>query len=115
MWTRAIMKRGVGSHHLVLGGLLIGSAVTALESVCTGQVYVPTLMVVAKGGFSATVWAYLLAYNAMFVLPLVVVFVAVYLGLRTEALLRWTRREVVWAKVALGTLFVGMAGLMLWM
>ena len=112
-WTHAIMKRGLRGHHLVLGGLLIGSAVTALESVCTGQVYVPTLMVVAKSAFSGRAWGYLLAYNGMFVLPLVVVFIAVYMGLRTEALLRWSRREVVWAKVVLGALFVGMAGLIL--
>ena len=114
-WTHAIMKRGVRSHHLFLGGLAVGAAVTALESVCTGQVYVPTLMVVAKSGFSARAWGYLLAYNGMFVLPLVVVFIAVYLGLRTEALLRWSRREVVWAKIALGALFLGMAGFILWM
>ena len=79
------------------------------------EVYVPTLMVVAKSGFSARAWGYLLAYNGMFVLPLVVVFIAVYLGLRTEALLRWSRREVVWAKIALGALFLGMAGFILWM
>jgi len=114
-WTHAVMKRGVHSHHLVLSGLLIGAAVTALESVCTGQVYVPTLMVVAKSGFSARAWGYLLAYNCMFVLPLVVVFALVYAGLGTEALLKWSRREVVWAKVALGALFVAMAGLILWM
>jgi len=115
LWTHAIMKRGICGHHLMLGGLLIGSAVTALESVCTGQVYVPTLMVVAKSGFSARAWSYLLAYNGMFVLPLVAAFAAVYMGLRTEALLKWSRREVVWAKCALGALFAGMAGMIVWM
>lgn len=72
-------------------------------------------MVVAKSGFSARAWGYLLAYNWMFVLPLIVVFVLVYAGLRTEALLKWSRREVVWAKVVLGALFVEMAGLIVWM
>jgi len=115
LWTHAVMRRGLRSHHLILAGLAIGSAVTALESVCTGQVYVPTLMVVVKGGFSAKAWGYLLAYNLMFVVPLVVVFAAVYLGLRTEELLKWSRREVVWAKVALGALFLAMAGAILWL
>ena len=93
----------------------IGSAVTALESVCTGQVYVPTLMVVVKGGFSARAWGYLLAYNAMFVLPLAGAFALSYAGLRTETLLRWSRREVVWARLGLGAFFLGMAGVILLM
>jgi hypothetical protein len=46
-------------------GLLIGVVVTALESVCTGQVYVPTLVLILKNNALAEsrAWLYLLAYN----------------------------------------------------
>jgi cytochrome c biogenesis protein CcdA len=106
-----VMHRGLGSTSVILGGLLIGVAVTALESICTGQVYVPTLVLILKdSAFSEPrAWFLLLLYNLMFILPLVLVFVAVYFGLRTETLLRWSRRNVVVSKFLLGILFILMA------
>lgn len=103
-----VMHQGLGSTSIIWGGLLIGSAVTVLESVCTGQVYVPTLVLILKdSAFSESrAWLLLLLYNALFVLPLVVVFVAVYFGLQTETLLAWSRRKVVVTKLLLGLFFV---------
>lgn len=103
-----VMRHGLGSTSIFLGGLLIGTAVTALESVCTGQVYVPTLVLILKNSaFSESrAWLYLLTYNLMFVLPLVVVFTAVYFGLRTERLLAWSRNNTVISKILLGLLFI---------
>ncbi len=111
-----VMRRGLGNTSIISGGLLIGSAVTVLESVCTGQVYVPTLALILKdSAFSASrAWMLLLIYNALFVLPLVLVFVAVYFGLRTETLLNWSRRNVVTSKFLLGLFFVLMALFILW-
>jgi hypothetical protein len=106
-----VMRRGLGSTSIIWGGLLIGCAVTVLESVCTGQVYVPTLVLILKdSAFSEfRAWMLLLLYNALFILPLVVVFIAVYFGLRTETLLAWSRRNVVVSKLLLGLFFVLMA------
>lgn len=109
-----VMRSRLRAGNLVAGGLVIGTAVTALESVCTGQVYVPTLVVVIKsGGPSAKAWLYLLLYNAMFVTPLVCAFVLTYRGLRAETLLQWSKQNVVKSKVLLGTFFLVMAALIL--
>ncbi len=107
----SVMRRGLGVGSVILGGLLIGTAVTALESVCTGQVYVPTLVLILKNNALAEsrAWLYLLVYNLMFILPLVLTFIAVYFGLRTETLLRWSRENVVFTKALLGFFFVSMA------
>lgn len=107
----SVMRSGLKSGHLILGGLLIGAGVTALESVCTGQVYVPTLVLILKNYTLADSHAllYLLAYNLLFILPLLLVFIAVYLGLRSETLLRWSRKNVVFSKALLGVLFIGLA------
>ncbi len=106
-----VMRRGLGSASIIWGGLLIGTAVTVLESVCTGQVYVPTLVLILKdSAFSETrAWLLLLLYNVLFVLPLAAVFIAVYFGLRTETLLAWSHRNVVSSKLLLGLFFVLMA------
>ena len=112
-----LLRRGAGTAgwvSLILGGLFIGAAVTALESVCTGQVYVPTLVLILKDNASQVrAWALLLLYNALFIVPLVVVFIAVYRGLRTETLLAWSRKNVVVSKLCLGAFFVLMAVLIL--
>jgi len=106
-----VMHRGLGVGSVILGGLLIGTAVTALESVCTGQVYVPTLVLILKNSaFSESrAWLYLLAYNLMFILPLALTFVAVYFGLRIETLLAWSKKNVVLSKMLLGLFFIAMA------
>ena len=106
-----VMRRGLGNTSVVAGGLLIGTVVTVIESVCTGQVYVPTLVLILKDStFSEPrAWMLLLLYNVLFVLPLVIIFIAVYFGLKTETLLAWSRRNVVVSKTLLGLLFILMA------
>lgn len=107
-----IMRTGLRSRSLVLGALVIGMAVTILESACTGQVYIPTLVLVVKRGQSVMVGlSYLVIYNAMFILPLVAAFAVTYRGLKTEQLIAWSRRNVVPSKILLGILFLAMAGL----
>ena len=108
-----VMKSGLKTRHLVLGGLGIGVAVTVLESVCTGQVYVPALaMMIREGQAVSQCLVYLVVYNAVFVLPMVVVLWLACAGLGTPTLVEWSRRNVVISKVLLGLFFVLMAGLM---
>jgi len=108
-----VVRKGLSAHSLFLGGLAAGALVTALESVCTGQVYIPTLVLVAREGATTEAWTYLLIYNAMFIAPLVIVFILTYFGLRTATLLRWSKRNVVFSKILLAALFAGMAVMML--
>ena len=108
-----IMRGGLSAKSLVAGSLTIGVLVTALESVCTGQVYVPTLVLVLKTRQAvASGLLYLLLYNLMFIVPLVVAFVIAYRGLKTEAFIQWGIRNVVPSKILLGSLFMVMAALM---
>ncbi len=113
-----VMRKGLALRFIVPAFFLVGVAVTVLESVCTGQVYLPTLALLAKTDSVERVrWLIpLIAYNLMFILPLVVVFLTVFLvGVKTEELLRLGRRSVVPGKVAMGLLFAGMAALMVWL
>jgi len=108
-----VMKNGLQNHHLIMGGLGIGAVVTLLESVCTGQVYVPALVMMLKGGQSIVRCAfYLLVYNTVFVLPLLVVLGLTCAGMKTPVLVAWSRRNVVTSKILLGLLFMGMVVLM---
>ena len=92
----------------------LGMLVTGIESVCTGQVYVPTLALIVKTQPHALqAWGYLLLYNAMFVMPLVAILVLTRTGLGMARLINWGQREVVIGKVLLGLLFLFMAAIVI--
>jgi len=107
---RDFLRGRIGGGNLIIAGLLTGTGVTAMESVCTGQMYVPVLALVIKSGTGGlSEWTCLIGYNVAFILPLMVVFILTWFGLRTVALVEWSRRNVVVAKVLLGALFLCLA------
>jgi cytochrome c biogenesis protein CcdA len=109
-----VMKSGFRKRSLVLGGLGVGVVVTAIESVCTGQIYVPTLVLMVKQGESVLRCAgYLVVYNAIFVLPLVVTLALTCGGMSTPVLVEWSRRNVTVSKTVMGVFFLVMTGVLL--
>lgn len=94
-------------------GLVCGAGVTILESVCTGQMYLPTLVFMSREGGGSRAWGLLLLYNLLFIIPLFVVFILGALGVRSQRLARWTRRNVVPSKILLAAVFLALAVLLL--
>ncbi|MDD5707281.1 MAG: hypothetical protein PHR35_15260 [Kiritimatiellae bacterium] len=110
----ALLRAGLRAPLLALGAAVAGVAVTLLESLCTGQVYLPTLALIARGGpSSGLALRYLAAYNLMFVLPLLAVLGLTLGGLRLTRLMSWSRRNVVTAKSLTGLLCLAIASLLL--
>ena len=108
-----VVRERARRGSLVLAGLSIGFLVTLIESVCTGQMYVPALvLMIETGRGTLRTWGYLLAYNAMFVVPLLTILAVVYMGVSTEKLADLSRRNVPASKALLGTLFLAMAVLL---
>lgn len=88
-------------------GLVCGVVVTLLDSLCTGQVYVPVLALLAgEAGWSLRAIALLALYNLAFIAPLVAVFVLAAFGAGSERMARWSKRNVVPSKIALGIVFL---------
>ncbi|MDX9867841.1 MAG: hypothetical protein RBT78_07935 [Kiritimatiellia bacterium] len=111
----AFMNSRMGVGGPVIGGLVTGAGVTVLESVCTGQSYVPVLMYMLKRDCSDFCsWMLLVTYNLLFVLPLTVVFVCFHRGLQLTSLIAWSKRNLVVVKILLGLFFAAMALLLLW-
>lgn len=107
------LRKGVKSRHLILAGLTIGTAVTALETVCTGQVYVPAMTLVIREDGNARVWGLLLLYNAMFITPLIVAIILTRYGLTTQTMLKWSKKNVPFSKTLLGLFFLAIAAYLL--
>lgn len=110
-----VMRINLTTRSLLAGSVVVGCLVTLLESVCTGQVYVPTLVYLSRYSESQQrAVGLLLVYNLMFVIPHVIIFVAAR-GITNVRLLAWSRSNVVWSKVIMGLFFVALALLLTWM
>ena len=107
-----VIRSGLSTRHILWGSVATAFLVTVLESVCTGQVYVPTLILVLRSGKSVPlVMGYLLLYNTLFILPLVLALIFAYHGTRTERFVHWSRENVVPSKLGLAALFIALAAL----
>ena len=109
-----VIRSGLGTRGLVIGSLAVGFLVSLLESLCTGQVYLPTIVFVTRApGLRAAAVGYLLLYNAMFVLPLVGILALTYFGVRSEALGNLLRKRLALAKLAMAGLFASLGVLVI--
>lgn len=108
---RGVIRTGARARRFIIGAFLAGLAVSLLELACTGQVYAPIIYQIRQGELNAVNW--LLLYNLAFIVPLVVVFLLAYGGLRSEALIAFQRRHTFTVKLALAALFLALAAFIL--
>lgn len=95
--------------HYLGATFLLGVVLALLESVCTGQVYLPTIIYVLKEQTLRRAGiAYLLLYNAMFIAPMLAVFLLVYRGMASQRLAAFSRAHVAPVKLATAILFLGL-------
>lgn len=104
-----VIREQTRTSGVIVGALTIGFTISALELVCTGQVYLPTLTFVASiEGMRPYASAYLLLYNLMFIVPLIVVFGCVYWGTTSLQLGGVLQRHLVAVKIGIGLLLFGL-------
>lgn len=85
---------------------LSGFIVSLLESVCTGQTYVPTIAYVFRDpGLRIHALGYLVLYNLMFILPLVIILIMGLAGVGSEAFSRIMRKHLGKVKLLTAGLF----------
>ncbi|MEK6645994.1 MAG: DUF1573 domain-containing protein [Candidatus Firestonebacteria bacterium] len=95
---------------------VLGLLVSLFELACTGQVYLPTIVYIVKATpFKVYGIAYLLLYNLMFILPLLIVFLLVYYGVTSEKLSSIFKVHLGKIKISLGIFFISLAILILFL
>jgi cytochrome c biogenesis protein CcdA len=110
-WVRHLIREGSRARNFVLASLLLGFAVSVVELACTGQVYLPTIVfVLGVPEWRARATVALLAYNIMFVLPLIGIFLLVYYGTTSKQLTSWMTKHAATVKLGTAVLFLLMAG-----
>ncbi len=93
--------------------VVLGVLVALFELPCTGGVYLAIISLLAE---KQTWWAaffYLLVYNLFFVLPLLVILVAAYVGLAPEKIEKWRQEKKKWMKLAIGLVLLALGVFML--
>jgi glutaredoxin len=100
------IREGRNMRNYVWAAFVTGFAVSLLELACTGQVYLPTIIFVSGvPELRINALFYLVVYNLMFILPLVVVFVLVYYGTTSKQLTGFFRSRAAWVKALTAILF----------
>jgi len=106
----AIIRKGRGTEAYVAGAFVTGLVVSFLELACTGQVYLPTIIFVTSvPGLRVRAVLYLVLYNLLFVLPLIVVFILAYYGTTSKELTRFLQRNAATVKLGMVLLFASLA------
>ncbi|HER25197.1 MAG TPA: hypothetical protein ENO17_09135 [Candidatus Atribacteria bacterium] len=104
------IRKNVKLGNYILMAAVTGFIVSLLELACTGQIYLPTIMFIsAIPDLKVNALFYLLFYNLMFILPLVLVFSFTYWGTTSAQWAALTQKNFGKIKMAMTLLFFGLA------
>lgn len=107
-WTIDSARRAT-IPALIVGGFLIGLCTVP----CSGAVYLAVLSLLSLQSSAFVGFAYLILYNLMFILPLVVLLIAASARPTLNQLAHWNLHHKEWVRLALGASVVGMGLLIL--
>ncbi|MBI4739254.1 GAP family protein [Candidatus Woesearchaeota archaeon] len=94
------------------GAIGLGIFVAAVELPCTGGPYLAITTILAKS-FDFQAVTLLLLYNFIFVLPLIVIAAAAYLGASMKGIQEWKKEHRKWMRLAEGLLMIGLGILLI--
>jgi hypothetical protein len=102
------------STRYLLAAITAGFIISLLEFTCTGQVYLPTILFVTNiPSLRTSALSYLILYNLMFILPLLIIFGVVYWGVTSEQLAFFLKKRASSIKLFTSLLFFALAGILI--
>jgi cytochrome c biogenesis protein CcdA/glutaredoxin len=105
----ATIRKGRSSTNYIIGAFVAGILISFLELACTGQVYLPTIIFVSSiPELRLRAILYLIIYNLLFILPLVVIFILVYFGTTSKDLTQFLQKNASWVKLGMSIVFVAL-------
>jgi len=116
--TRQSQPQEIAQQHiarLIITALFTGFLVSILEAICTGQTYLPTITFILKTThLKLQALGYLLFYNLMFILPLLIVFLFALLGVTSEQFAHFLKKRLLTIKILMAILFFGLGIFLIW-
>jgi len=92
--------------------IILGVLVSMFELPCTGGIYLAILSLIAKNAYAMAV-PYLLIYNLIFVLPLIIILLAVYFGMPAGHAERFRLEKRKWLRLIMGIIMIVLGAAML--
>ena len=102
----------MAENFSLLGIMAIGGFVAIVELPCTGGPYLAITALLAKS-FDKQAFVYLLIYNFIFVLPLLIILIMIYFGASTLRLKEWRLGKRKWMNLATGLLMISLGALLI--
>jgi len=94
---------------LIFSALSCGFIVSILEFICTGQLYLPTIVyILGVPALRLKALFYLLVYNFIFILPLIAILYLGVLGVTSGEFSNFFRKHLVLVKISTAILFFGL-------
>ncbi len=95
------------------GAIVLGMFVAAVELPCTGGPYLAITALLAKIGLSPLVVGYLLFYNFLFVLPLIIILLLAYFGSNIKKIQKWKQKNKKWMRLITGLVLISLGILLI--
>lgn len=100
---------------LVVSALVAGFLVSILEAICVAKIYLPTILFVLKTtSLKVRVLTYLLLYNLLFIVPLLVIFSFALTGTSVEQFQKILKGHLGLLKILMGVVFLGLGVFLIW-
>jgi thiol-disulfide isomerase/thioredoxin len=107
-------NQGSLSIRFLFAAVVIGFIVTLLQSTCTSQVYLPTILFVTNiPSLRGSAVLYVILYNFVYILPLLVIFGIVYWGVTSEQLSFFLQKRASTIKLLTSAFFFALAGILI--
>ena len=103
-------KKMSGKLYIVF---FLGVFVALVELPCTGAVYLAVLSLMSLSGLTISNFTFLLIYNFLFVLPLIVILFLVVNGMSTNKFNEWRKKNRALMRLLIGLLLIGLGSWML--
>lgn len=103
------------SYKLIVSAFITGFIVTLLEAVCTGQAYIPTISFILKtSSLKIQALGYLLLFNLMFVVPLILILMFSIFGVTSERFGKFMKKYLLIIKILMAAAFFGLGIFLIW-
>lgn len=101
-------------NHFLYAAIASGFLISVFELTCTGQIYLPTIVLIDKTpSLKRYAPIYLILYNLMFILPLILVFLVVFFGSNSENVSRFFKTHLATSKLLATLMFFALGVLLL--
>lgn len=109
-----LIRKTANTGFLATTAFVVAFPVSLFEFLCTGQTYLPTIVLIySQSALRARATLLLVVYNLLFILPLLVITFVAWLGTTSDRMTGWLTKNAVVVKIATAVLFLAIAAFLI--